>query len=59
VFGRLFISNPDLVYQIEKGIQLTAYVRSRFYELESQLGYTDWPFSKDCEAAELEIATSA
>ena len=47
VFGRYFISNPDLVYRLEKGIDLTHYDRDTFYLAKSEKGYTDYPFSQE------------
>lgn len=47
VFGRYFISNPDLVYRLEKGIDLTPYDRDSFYIPKSRKGYTDYPFSEE------------
>ncbi len=41
-FGRLFISNPDLVERIAQGISLNAYDRSTFYG-GNEHGYTDYP----------------
>ena len=41
-FGRLFISNPDLVARIARGIALNGYDRSTFYGGGEQ-GYTDYP----------------
>jgi len=45
VFGRYFISNPDLVYRIEKDIELVKYDRDTFYTPKTPKGYTDYPFS--------------
>ncbi len=42
-FGRLYISNPDLVERIKKGADLTPYNRATFYG-GSEKGYTDYPF---------------
>jgi len=53
VFGRYFISNPDLVFRIEKGIELTPYDRDLFYNKTQKHGYIDWAFSKEFEAAKL------
>jgi NADPH2 dehydrogenase len=50
VFGRFWISNPDLVFRIKEGIELTKYDRSTFYKARSTEGYTDYPFSKEWEA---------
>ncbi|KAK4552800.1 hypothetical protein LTR86_010134 [Recurvomyces mirabilis] len=47
VFGRYFISNPDLVYRLEKGIEFTAYDRDTFYKAKSEDGYTDYSFSDE------------
>jgi len=47
VFGRLFISNPDLPFRIQKGIELAPYDREDFYRTKSAHGYTDIPFSKE------------
>lgn len=45
VFGRYFISNPDLVYRVREGLPLAHWDRSTFYANESEKGYTDYPFS--------------
>lgn len=50
VFGRHFISNPDLPFRIEKGIALTKYNRDTFYNTGSPDGYVDYPFSSEWEA---------
>ena len=44
VFGRYFISNPDLVLRIRQNIPLAEYDRDTFYTNNSK-GYTDYPFS--------------
>ncbi|KAI1122968.1 NADH:flavin oxidoreductase/NADH oxidase family protein-like protein [Nemania abortiva] len=46
IFGRHFISNPDLVYRIQEGLELTAYQRDTFYLIGSAVGYVDYPFSE-------------
>jgi len=51
VFGRYFISNPDLPFRIEKGIELAQYNRDTFYIPESREGYTDYPFSEEFESS--------
>ncbi|TVY14593.1 putative inactive reductase easA [Lachnellula arida] len=53
VFGRYFISNPDLVFRIKEGIPLEPYDRSKFYIPKSEDGYTTYPFSKEFEAAKV------
>ncbi|GAM84603.1 hypothetical protein ANO11243_025990 [Dothideomycetidae sp. 11243] len=47
VFGRYFISNPDLVYRLKNNIELTKYDRSTFYNPKSETGYIDQPFSDE------------
>ncbi|OJI97589.1 hypothetical protein ASPVEDRAFT_37014 [Aspergillus versicolor CBS 583.65] len=47
VFGRHFISNPDLVYRVREGLKFTAYDRETFYVCNSPVGYTDYPFSEE------------
>ncbi|KAF3006828.1 hypothetical protein E8E13_010606 [Curvularia kusanoi] len=49
VFGRYFLSNPDLVYRIREGRELNGYDRSTFYAQgrTEQEGYTDYPFASD------------
>ncbi|OAQ65016.2 12-oxophytodienoate reductase [Pochonia chlamydosporia 170] len=45
LYGRYFISNPDLVTRLRDGLPLAAYDRSRFYGPfpEPTIGYTDYP----------------
>jgi len=50
VFGRYFISNPDLVFRLKEGIELTPYDRAKFYNKGQADGYTTWKFSKEFEA---------
>lgn len=47
VFGRYFISNPDLVFRIKKGIELAKYDRNTFYIPGSPEGYITPEFSKE------------
>jgi NADPH2 dehydrogenase len=51
VFGRYFISTPDIVFRIEKGIELTPYDRDTFYVPKSEKGYIDYPYSKEFKEA--------
>ncbi|OIW28826.1 FMN-linked oxidoreductase [Coniochaeta ligniaria NRRL 30616] len=52
-FGRYFISTPDLVFRIQKGLALNAYDRNTFYlPGRSKEGYTDYPFSEEFVAAQ-------
>lgn len=53
VFGRYFISTPDLVFRIREGIELTPYDRDTFYNAKSEKGYLDYPFSKEFQEAKL------
>lgn len=41
-YGRYFISNPDLVDRVEKGLPLNKYNRDLFYAPTAE-GYTDYP----------------
>ncbi|GAO18768.1 uncharacterized protein UV8b_04921 [Ustilaginoidea virens] len=45
LYGRLFISNPDLVERLRNGWPLAPYDRARFYGPfdEPAVGYTDYP----------------
>ncbi|CAO2191708.1 unnamed protein product [Urochloa humidicola] len=43
-FGRLFISNPDLVERFRRDAPLNRYVRKTFYTPDPVVGYTDYPF---------------
>ncbi|GAB7352843.1 hypothetical protein MBLNU459_g3452t1 [Dothideomycetes sp. NU459] len=47
VFGRSFISTPDLVYRIREGIELSPSDRATYYNSKSEKGYIDYPFSKE------------
>lgn len=51
VFGRHFISTPDLVFRLQKGIEFNAYDRDTFYNAKSKKGYIDQPFSKEFKEA--------
>ena len=52
MFGRYFIANPDLVYRIKEGLELSAYERKTFYT-NSAVGYIDYPFSAEYVASEV------
>ena len=41
-YGRFFISNPDLVDRVEKGLPLTMYDKPTFYTVTAE-GYIDYP----------------
>ncbi|XXH04319.1 hypothetical protein Hte_010733 [Hypoxylon texense] len=47
VFGRYFISTPDLPFRIRQGLPLAPYDRDTFYAAESKQGYIDYPFSEE------------
>ncbi|KAH6652429.1 hypothetical protein BKA67DRAFT_520451 [Truncatella angustata] len=47
VFGRYFISTPDLPFRVQKGIELTPYDRNKFYNAGEKDGYTTYPFSSE------------
>lgn len=51
VFGRYFISTPDLVFRLQNGIELNPYDRDSFYIPKSEKGYIDYPFSNEWKAA--------
>ncbi|KAF2280050.1 FMN-linked oxidoreductase [Westerdykella ornata] len=46
VFGRYFISTPDLVFRLREGIDFNEYNRDTFYIPKAEEGYVDYPFSK-------------
>ncbi|KAI9840908.1 MAG: Chanoclavine-I aldehyde reductase fgaOx3 [Sclerophora amabilis] len=47
VFGRYFISNPDLPFRVMRDIELTEYDRDTFYTPGKPKGYIDYEFSKE------------
>ncbi|KAJ0108185.1 flavin oxidoreductase nadh oxidase family protein [Diaporthe amygdali] len=52
VFGRRFISNPDLVFKVQKGIPFAEYDRATFYIHQKkgdkvEPGYIDYPYSEE------------
>jgi len=49
VFGRYYISNPDLPYRLAHNVAWTKYNRDTFYKAKSTEGYTDYPFSNEYE----------
>lgn len=55
IFGRYFISTPDLPFRVKNGLELTPYDRTTFYTPQKAEGYVDYAFSKaflDQQAAE-------
>ncbi|KAH6645117.1 hypothetical protein BKA67DRAFT_596016 [Truncatella angustata] len=47
VFGRYFLSTPDLVFRLKRSLEPNAYDRSTFYTPAQPKGYIDYPFSKE------------
>ena len=47
VFGRQFLSNPDLQFRIRQGIGRNPYDRDTFYKFQSSEDYIDYPFSDE------------
>jgi N-ethylmaleimide reductase len=50
-FGKLFISNPDLVERFRRGAPLNAFDKATFYGGGAK-GYTDYPTLESADAAE-------
>lgn len=50
-FGRPFIANPDLVFRIKNGVELTEQDRSMFYVPKGLKGFADYPFSSEYQAS--------
>lgn len=46
VFGRYFISTPDLPFRAKEGLEQNKYNRDLFYTPKMSEGYIDYPFSK-------------
>ncbi|MCJ1244229.1 Chanoclavine-I aldehyde reductase fgaOx3 [Trapelia coarctata] len=49
VFGRYFISNPDLPFRVLNEMPLEPYDRSTFYKPKSPDGFITYPFSREFE----------
>jgi NADPH2 dehydrogenase len=47
MFGRLFTSNPDLAFRLQKGLPLAKYYRDDFYRVKSPVGYIDRAFTSE------------
>ncbi|KUI57654.1 Putative 12-oxophytodienoate reductase 3 [Cytospora mali] len=58
LFGRYFISNPDLVERLRKGLPLAPYDRSRFYGPfpDPHVKYTDYPTWEQQQKEEGELS---
>jgi NADPH2 dehydrogenase len=52
IIARFFVSNPDLVFRIKEGLELTKYDRSKFYTPMSPDGYVDWRYSEEYLASQ-------
>ncbi|PHH74431.1 hypothetical protein CDD83_4573 [Cordyceps sp. RAO-2017] len=46
VFGRHYISTPDLPFRVRQGLAFNKYERDGFYTPRTERGYTDYPFSE-------------
>nr|AAY27752.1 12-oxophytodienoate reductase [Hevea brasiliensis] len=51
-YGRLFISNPDLVLRFKLNAPLNKYVRKTFYTQDPVVGYTDYPFFRKVDGSQ-------
>jgi 2,4-dienoyl-CoA reductase-like NADH-dependent reductase (Old Yellow Enzyme family) len=52
IFGRYFISNPDLPLRLAEGLPLNPYDRNTFYGADPpEKGYVDYPFYKSTEVS--------
>ncbi|KAL2622666.1 hypothetical protein R1flu_002871 [Riccia fluitans] len=47
VYGRLFLSNPDLPKRLKVKAPLNKYDRNTFYTQDPVVGYTDYPFLEE------------
>jgi NADPH2 dehydrogenase len=47
MFGRYFLSTPDLPFRIREGLEPNPYDRATFYARKSRNGYIDYPFSPE------------
>ncbi|RFU33853.1 hypothetical protein B7463_g2482, partial [Scytalidium lignicola] len=47
VFGRYFVTNPDLPFRVKEGIKFTPYDRSKFYVPKDPEGYVTYEYSKE------------
>ncbi|KAK0383252.1 hypothetical protein NLU13_9165 [Sarocladium strictum] len=50
MFGRHFVSNPDLVHRVKAGLPFSEYDRATFY-INSSEGYIDYPASEGFDEA--------
>ncbi|KAK6398592.1 hypothetical protein LTR65_000144 [Meristemomyces frigidus] len=47
IFGRVFVSNPDLVFRVKESVGMLKYDRSVFYTPKLVEGYTDYAYSPE------------
>ncbi|KAI9168089.1 Chanoclavine-I aldehyde reductase fgaOx3 [Paramyrothecium foliicola] len=47
MFGRYFISTPDLPFRVQNGLDLNPYNRDTFYTPKNSVGYVDYEFSHE------------
>ncbi|KXJ96208.1 NADH:flavin oxidoreductase/NADH oxidase [Microdochium bolleyi] len=59
VFGRHFVSNPDLVFRIKEGVEFVPYDRSVFYTPGRREGYVDYPFCEEFLASQAVAAAAS
>ncbi len=59
VFGRHWISNPDLPYRLKHGLELSPYDRGTFYAVKQAHGYTDYPFYEDFPDARQKVISAS
>lgn len=50
MFGRYFLSTPDLPFRIREGLKPNSYNRETFYVPKTKTGYIDYPFSQEFSA---------
>jgi len=57
-FGRYFISNPDIVFRIKEGIELSPFDRNKFYNKGEEDGYITYENSEAFKASkEVEVVS--
>ena len=55
-YGRLFISNPDLVLRLKLNAPLNKYIRKTFYTQDPVVGYTDYPFLSKANGVQVPLS---
>jgi NADPH2 dehydrogenase len=56
MFGRFFLSTPDLPFRIQHGIDPNEYDRDTFYAPKQAHGYIDYPFSQEFKVQQPDLA---